>query len=63
MAVEHKYSIQMNLALDDQLNGRIMSQCLEDALLLYQAKTGQEFCAATVSVCDDIMKNITLPKF
>lgn len=63
MVNRYKYSIQMNIALDEQLNRRIMSQCLEDAMLLYQAKTGQKFRVATLSVYDDTMKNIALPDF
>ena len=63
MANEHKYSVQMNFELGEQLSSKTMSQCLEDAMLLYTAKTGQKFRAARLSVYDDIMTNIALPDF
>ena len=63
MENENKYTIHMKLAFDEQVNSKIMSNCLEDALLLYAAKTGQKIIVTEMAVYNDFMQGITLPEF
>lgn len=61
MTSENKYTMYIKLALDEKMNGPIISTIIENALLLYTEKTGQKMTVAQMAVYEDFLQDTPIP--
>lgn len=52
---ENKYTMYIELGTNKKLDSRILSDVIEDALLLYSAKTGDTLTVAKMCVYEDFV--------
>lgn len=52
---ENKYTMYIELGMSKKLDNRVLSSAIEDALLLYAAKTGDTLTTARMAIYEDFI--------
>jgi len=60
---ENKYALYIQLAMDNKVDSKILSSVIEDALLLYCAKTGEKLNVAQMALYEDFIVNNIFPAY